>query len=192
MPETRPFCPAPPGSATSQRVALRPSNRKLAIRGRSAWCSRRPSSTASRRLSIISTSTCRTRSARWPAGDSRQLLWRDGDSRERMRNSARRTSQCDAGQIYGAGYVSAPNVNTGFLHTKGMDFEANYNLSLDDRSDDRGARRPAIRLRRHLAPEFESSPYRAERRIAARASTVRLAAPARRPVLCPGGAIACA
>ncbi|HTW33952.1 MAG TPA: TonB-dependent receptor [Rhizomicrobium sp.] len=36
------------------------------------------------------------------------------------------------GQIYGSGYVSAPNVNTGFLHTKGMDFEANYNLSFDD------------------------------------------------------------
>jgi iron complex outermembrane recepter protein len=37
-----------------------------------------------------------------------------------------------SGQIFGAGYVSAPNVNTGFLHTKGMDFEVNYNLSLDD------------------------------------------------------------
>jgi len=37
-----------------------------------------------------------------------------------------------SGQIYGAGFVSAPNVNTGFLHTKGIDFEANYNLSLDD------------------------------------------------------------
>ncbi len=37
-----------------------------------------------------------------------------------------------SGQIFGAGFVSAPNVNTGFLHTKGVDFEANYNLSLDD------------------------------------------------------------
>ena len=37
-----------------------------------------------------------------------------------------------AGQIFGGGFVQATNVNTGFLHTKGTDFEANYNLSLDD------------------------------------------------------------
>jgi len=35
------------------------------------------------------------------------------------------------GQIFGGGYVQAINVNTGFLHTKGVDFEANYNLALD-------------------------------------------------------------
>jgi len=35
------------------------------------------------------------------------------------------------GQIYGGGYVSAINQNTGFLHTKGVDIEANYSLSLD-------------------------------------------------------------
>jgi len=36
-----------------------------------------------------------------------------------------------AGQIYGGGFVTATNQNTGFLHTKGVDVEANYNLSLD-------------------------------------------------------------
>jgi iron complex outermembrane receptor protein len=36
-----------------------------------------------------------------------------------------------AGQIFGNGYVSANNINTGFEKTKGFDFEANYNLSLD-------------------------------------------------------------
>ena len=35
------------------------------------------------------------------------------------------------GQIYGGGFVADPNVNTGFLKTKGFDFEANYNLALD-------------------------------------------------------------
>jgi iron complex outermembrane recepter protein len=37
-----------------------------------------------------------------------------------------------AGQIFGGGFVSSTNINTGFLHTKGTDFEANYNLSFDD------------------------------------------------------------
>ena len=36
------------------------------------------------------------------------------------------------GQLFGNGFVSATTINTGFLHTKGSDFEANYNLSLDD------------------------------------------------------------
>jgi outer membrane receptor protein involved in Fe transport len=36
------------------------------------------------------------------------------------------------GQLYGGGFVADGNVNTGFLHTKGFDFEANYNWSLDD------------------------------------------------------------
>ena len=36
------------------------------------------------------------------------------------------------GQLYGSGFVSATTINTGFLHTKGVDFEANYNLSFDD------------------------------------------------------------
>jgi iron complex outermembrane recepter protein len=36
-----------------------------------------------------------------------------------------------AGQIFGGGFVEATNVNTGFLHTKGADFEANYNFNLD-------------------------------------------------------------
>jgi iron complex outermembrane recepter protein len=37
-----------------------------------------------------------------------------------------------AGQIYGGGFVSATNENTGFIHTKGWDVEANYNFSFDD------------------------------------------------------------
>ncbi len=37
-----------------------------------------------------------------------------------------------AGQIFGGGFVSSTNVNTGFLHTKGTDFEANYNFSFDN------------------------------------------------------------
>ncbi|HTW35984.1 MAG TPA: TonB-dependent receptor [Rhizomicrobium sp.] len=37
------------------------------------------------------------------------------------------------GQLLGNdGYVVSTNQNTGFLHTKGIDFEANYNVSLDD------------------------------------------------------------
>jgi iron complex outermembrane recepter protein len=36
------------------------------------------------------------------------------------------------GQIYGSGYVTAINENTSFLHTKGIDFEANYSLDLND------------------------------------------------------------
>jgi iron complex outermembrane receptor protein len=36
------------------------------------------------------------------------------------------------GQLFGEGFVTATNQNTGFLHTKGFDFESNYNLSLDD------------------------------------------------------------
>ncbi|HKD20842.1 MAG TPA: TonB-dependent receptor [Rhizomicrobium sp.] len=36
------------------------------------------------------------------------------------------------GQLYGNGYVTATNQNTGFLHTKGVDLEANYNLELDN------------------------------------------------------------
>jgi iron complex outermembrane receptor protein len=43
-----------------------------------------------------------------------------------------------AGQIFGGGFVSALNVNTGSLHTKGSDFEASYNLSLDDWSVTQG------------------------------------------------------
>jgi iron complex outermembrane recepter protein len=35
------------------------------------------------------------------------------------------------GQLYGSGFVTATNQNTGFIHTKGTDFEANYNLDLD-------------------------------------------------------------
>ena len=35
------------------------------------------------------------------------------------------------GQIFGGGYVEDHNINTGALQTKGFDFEANYNLSLD-------------------------------------------------------------
>ena len=35
------------------------------------------------------------------------------------------------GQIFGSGFVSALNVNTGFLKTKGVDFEANYNFDFD-------------------------------------------------------------
>jgi outer membrane receptor protein involved in Fe transport len=38
------------------------------------------------------------------------------------------------GQIYGSGFVTATNQNTGFEHTKGWDIEANYNLSLDSMS----------------------------------------------------------
>ena len=37
-----------------------------------------------------------------------------------------------SGQLFGNGFVSATNVNTGFLHTKGTDFEANYNFSFDN------------------------------------------------------------
>jgi outer membrane receptor protein involved in Fe transport len=37
-----------------------------------------------------------------------------------------------AGQIYGGGFVSATDLNTGFEHTKGFDFEANYSLNMDD------------------------------------------------------------
>ena len=36
------------------------------------------------------------------------------------------------GQVFGGGFVSAQNINTGYLKTKGFDFEANYNLDLDD------------------------------------------------------------
>jgi outer membrane receptor protein involved in Fe transport len=36
------------------------------------------------------------------------------------------------GQIYGGGFVSAQTVNTGFLHTRGVDFEANYTANMDD------------------------------------------------------------
>jgi len=35
------------------------------------------------------------------------------------------------GQIYGGGFIVNTNANTGFRHTKGMDFEANYNLDLN-------------------------------------------------------------
>ncbi|HKD23792.1 MAG TPA: TonB-dependent receptor [Rhizomicrobium sp.] len=37
-----------------------------------------------------------------------------------------------AGQIFGGGFVASTNINTGFLHTKGTDFEANYNYNLDN------------------------------------------------------------
>jgi iron complex outermembrane recepter protein len=37
-----------------------------------------------------------------------------------------------AGQIFGGGFVSSTNINTGFLHTKGTDFEANYNWNFDN------------------------------------------------------------
>ena len=36
------------------------------------------------------------------------------------------------GQIYGAGSVFNPTVNTGFLKTSGVDFEANYTANMDD------------------------------------------------------------
>jgi outer membrane receptor protein involved in Fe transport len=36
------------------------------------------------------------------------------------------------GPVYGAGYVSAQTINTGFLRTSGVDVEANYFSSLDD------------------------------------------------------------
>jgi iron complex outermembrane receptor protein len=36
------------------------------------------------------------------------------------------------GQLFGNGFIAATNQNTGFEHTKGFDFESNYNLSLDD------------------------------------------------------------
>jgi iron complex outermembrane receptor protein len=35
-----------------------------------------------------------------------------------------------SGQIWGAGYVAAPTVNTGWLQTKGVDFELNYQTDL--------------------------------------------------------------
>jgi iron complex outermembrane recepter protein len=36
------------------------------------------------------------------------------------------------GQIYGAGFVQALNLNLGFVHTKGVDIGANYQVHLDD------------------------------------------------------------
>lgn len=36
------------------------------------------------------------------------------------------------GAIYGAGYVGAQTINTGFLSTDGVDFEGNYQTSFDD------------------------------------------------------------
>ncbi|HTW36027.1 MAG TPA: TonB-dependent receptor [Rhizomicrobium sp.] len=36
------------------------------------------------------------------------------------------------GQIYGGGFVQNTDANTGFRHTKGFDFEANYNLDLNN------------------------------------------------------------
>jgi iron complex outermembrane receptor protein len=35
------------------------------------------------------------------------------------------------GQIYGGGFVTNTNANTGFRHTKGLDFEANYNFDFN-------------------------------------------------------------
>jgi len=35
------------------------------------------------------------------------------------------------GVLFGSGFVNSPTVNTGFLHEKGIDFEANYNADLD-------------------------------------------------------------
>ncbi len=37
-----------------------------------------------------------------------------------------------AGLIYGSGFVAAPNINTGYLQTKGVDYEMNYQSNMDD------------------------------------------------------------
>ena len=55
------------------------------------------------------------------------------------------------GQLYGSGFVTATNQNTGFEHTKGWDFEANYNLSLDACSFTVGMACTPVRPRGYLS-----------------------------------------